>query len=148
MNVALDEPLEMYGIQGKENRIILHGTREALDRLGLALESGRKVNFRLEMPPNKASGGQPINRVSFRPTVPDDDAVILSHGKGRLTIEGGRNKAALLGGSLRNLSRAPLRVTPESVPTHADIAYYDTHDFLAPSDTWLTAFVHDQLTGG
>jgi hypothetical protein len=78
-----------------------------------------------------------LRAIELRPLA-DDTRVTLAGEAETLTIVGGRAACTLMAAHLRNLARAPYRVTSASVPTHADIEYYDTHPYLAPSDRWLT----------
>jgi hypothetical protein len=133
--------LEIHAVRTRQNGILLDGSRDAFRRLGAALEEGLSETFRLRRD-ERARDAELSELRIIRRSRPDEP-VLLRIEDDSLIIEGGRNKAAMLGGGLLSLASSPLKVTPTSVPTHLDIEYYETHAFLAPTVVWLSVRVED-----
>ena len=122
------------------NGVSFEGHREALRKLGRALQDGSEATFDL---PQADDDGAAITQIRLVPDAKPDEPVLIRLDGTQLVLSGGKIKVAMLGLSLINLAASPTRVTLQSVPTHLDIAYYPTHPFLAPSDVWITASVRE-----
>jgi hypothetical protein len=142
MEAVTSRPLDMRGVRTKENGVLLDGSRNALRRLGLALEEGLSATFELARSLG-ASPDEELRKIRLEPAPSPDEPVLLRSENDSLIIHGGRNKAAMLGRGFINLASSPSRVTPTSVPTHLDIEHYETHAYLAPSKVWLNVWVQE-----
>ena len=142
METVISKPLDMRGVRRKGNGVLVDGSRNALRRLGSALEEGLPATFELARTPGALSGEE-LREIRLEPRSSQDEPVLLRIENESLIIHGGRNKGAMLGGGLINLAASPTRVTPTSVPTHLDVEYYETHAFLAPSEVWLNVSVRE-----